>query len=172
VAIGISGLGVVNLAVGYGAVPWIALTLALTFGFYGLLRKRATLGPLAGFGLESALMLPPALGYLVGLEIAGRGAFGHAGPAINLLLPLAGVVTALPLLWFTYAAQRVTLVTLGIVQYTTPTLQFLLGVVVYGEVLTPTRLLTFVAVWVALTIYSVEGIVCARRSAATTPTGR
>jgi chloramphenicol-sensitive protein RarD len=89
--------------------------------------------------------------------------FVHAGAPTSLLLALAGVVTALPLLWFAFAAHRVTLTTLGVIQYVTPTLQLLLGVLVYGEVLTTGRLLTFVAIWLALAIYSVEAVVYARR---------
>ncbi len=163
VAIGFALAGVLFLTLGYGAFPWIALTLAGTFGFYGLLRKTAPLGSLEGLSLETALLSVPTLAYLVGLELAGRGAFGHAGLATSLLLAGAGVVTAFPLLMFAYAARNVTLATVGILQYIAPTLQFLLGVFVYEEPFTSTRLVGFAAIWIALAVYSVEGLMVERR---------
>lgn len=158
VAIGLALVGVLFLTVAYGAFPWIALTLAGTFGCYGLLRKTAPLGSLEGLTLETALLSVPTLAYLLALESAGSGSFGHAGAATSLLLAGAGVVTAFPLLMFAYAARKVTLATVGILQYIAPTLQFLLGVLVYGEPFNQTRLLGFAAIWVALAIYSTEGI--------------
>jgi len=126
IAIAFALAGVVFLTVAYGAFPWIALTLAGTFGLYGLLRKTAPLGSLEGLTLETALLSVPTLAYLLALESAGRGSFGHAGTATSLLLVGAGVVTAFPLLMFAYAARNVTLGTVGILQYIAPTLQFLL----------------------------------------------
>jgi chloramphenicol-sensitive protein RarD len=163
IAIGIATAGVLLLTLGYGAFPWIALTLALTFGFYGLLRKTAPLGSLEGLSLEIALLSIPTLAYLVYLEWMGTSSFGHAGTTTSLLLALSGLVTAFPLLMFAYAARQVTLATVGILQYIAPTLQFLLGVFVYGEPFTQTRLVGFAAIWTALLIYSVEGIVKERR---------
>ncbi len=163
VAIAIAAVAVGWLTFSHGSIPWIALTLAFTFGFYGLLRKTAPLASLAGFSLEAAIMLFPATAYLLILEWHGAGTFGHAGPGLNLLLPLAGLVTALPLLWFAHAAQRITLTTLGLIQYIAPTLQFLLGVLIYGESLTPARLLAFAAIWIALFIYTFDSILQARR---------
>ena len=158
VAIGFALAGVVFLTVAYGAFPWIALTLAGTFGFYGLLRKTAPLGSLEGLTLETALLSIPTVAYLLTLESAGSGAFGHAGLPTSLLLVGAGVVTAFPLLMFAYAARSVSLATVGILQYIAPTLQFLLGVLVYDEPFSPARLIGFAAIWVALAMYSTEGL--------------
>lgn len=163
VAIGLAAAGVVFLTVGLGAFPWIALTLAGTFGFYGLLRKTAPLGSLEGLSLETALLSIPTLAYLIVLEISGTASFVHAGPSTSLLLALTGVVTAFPLLMFAYAARHVRLATVGILQYIAPTLQFLLGVLVYHESFTQTRLFGFAAIWLALLIYSCEGLLVERR---------
>lgn len=163
IAIGIATAGVLLLTLGYGAFPWIAVTLALTFGFYGLLRKTAALGSLEGLSLETALLSIPTLAYLVYLEWMGTSSFGHVGTMTSLLLALSGLVTAFPLLMFAYAARQVTLATVGILQYIAPTLQFLLGVFVYEEPFTRTRLVGFAAIWIALLIYSVEGVVRERR---------
>jgi chloramphenicol-sensitive protein RarD len=162
-AIGIALVGVLFLTVAYGAFPWIALTLAGTFGLYGLLRKTASLGSLEGLALETALLSAPALVYLVLQESNASGAFVHAGLATSTLLVGAGVITAFPLLLFGYAARNVTLATVGILQYIAPTLQFLLGVVVYAEPFAPTRLVGFATIWVALAIYSVEGLIVERK---------
>lgn len=157
-AIGTASGGVIFLTLGYGAFPWIALTLAITFGFYGLLRKTAPLGTLEGLSLEIAILFLPALAYLVYHEWVGVASFGHTGATTSILLALTGIATALPLLWFAYGARRVTLATVGVLQYIAPTLQFLLGVLVYGESFTKTRMIGFGAIWVALLIYSLEGI--------------
>ncbi len=158
VAIGFAAVGVLSLTVGYGAFPWIALSLAFSFGFYGLLRKVSPLGSLEGLSLETAALSLLAVVYLVYQERTGNASFGHAGAATTLLLAGTGVVTALPLLLFAYAARQVTLATVGIMQYISPTFQFLLGVLVYGEPFTPTRLLGFAPIWLALVIYSMEGV--------------
>jgi chloramphenicol-sensitive protein RarD len=158
VAIGFAAAGVLSLTVGYGAFPWIALTLAFSFGFYGLLRKISPLGSLEGLSLETAALSLPAIAYLIYREGTGVASFGHAGAATTLLLAGTGVVTALPLLLFAYSVRQVTLATLGILQYIAPTFQFFLGVLVYGEPFTPARLLGFVPIWLALVIYSMEGM--------------
>ena len=158
IAIGFAAVGVLALTVGYGTFPWIALSLALSFGFYGLLRKVSPLGSLEGLSLETAALSMLAVVYLAYQEGTGGASFGHAGTATTLLLAGTGVVTALPLLLFAYAARQVTLATVGILQYISPTFQFLLGVLVYGEPFTPTRLLGFIPIWLALVIYSMEGM--------------
>jgi len=158
VAIGFAAVGVLSLTVGYGAFPWIALSLALSFGFYGLLRKVSPLGSLEGLSLETAALSLLAVVYLVYKEGTGGASFGHAGAATTLLLAGTGVVTALPLLLFAYAARQVTLATVGIMQYISPTFQFFLGVLAYGEPFTPTRLFGFAPIWLALVIYSVDGM--------------
>lgn len=157
-AIAIAAGGVLYLTFQYGALPWIALALASSFGLYGLLRKTASIGSLEGFTLETLLLFVPAVGYLIFREAQGGAAFGHAGAGTELLLVGAGVMTAIPLLLFGAGARRLTLTSLGILQYIAPTLQFLLGVLVYGESLTPQRLIGFVLIWLALAVYTAEGI--------------
>ena len=162
-AIGLAGVGVLYLTIRYGALPWIALTLSGSFGIYGFLRKTAALEALEGLSLETAVLFFPALGYLLYLESTGQGAFGHAGGTTSLLLALAGVVTAVPLWLFALGARRMTMVTLGLLQYIAPTIQFLIGVLVYGEVFTRTYQVGFSLIWGALLIYSVESVLTARR---------
>lgn len=163
VAIGLAATGVALLTLGLGAFPWIAFTLAGTFGFYGLLRKTAALGSLEGLSLEMAILFLPTLAYLVYQEAAGTASFGHAGTATSLLLAFTGVITAFPLLMFASAARRVTLATVGIMQYIAPTMQFLLGVLVYREPFSQARLVGFAVIWLALLIYSTEGVLEERR---------
>lgn len=161
-AVGLAAGGVAYLTFGYGHPPWIALVLAVTFGLYGLLRKTASLGSLRGFALETMLFFPFAAGYLMWVEAQGTGAFGHSGLKLDLLMALAGVATAAPLLLFASGARRLSLSTLGLLQYIAPTLQFLLGVLVYGEQVGPDRLIAFVLIWGALALYSAEGLLHAR----------
>jgi chloramphenicol-sensitive protein RarD len=161
--------GVLYLTFSYGALPWIALTLAFSFGLYGLLRKTARLDSLEGLSMETGLLFLPALGYLLYLEAAGQGSFGHAGPVPTLLLALAGVATAVPLLFFAIGARLIPLSLLGILQYLAPTIQFLLGVLVYGEPFTPERLVGFGLVWSALLIYTIESIHVRRQRKRLTP---
>lgn len=158
VAIGFAAVGVLVLTLGYGSFPWIALALTLTFGLYGLVRKVSPLGSLEGLSLETALLVLPALGYLLYVGAGHGGAFGHAGASTTLLLAGTGPVTAIPLLLFAAAARQVRLATVGILQYIAPTFQFLLGVLAYGEPFTPARLLGFAPIWLALAIYSFEGL--------------
>jgi chloramphenicol-sensitive protein RarD len=162
-AVALAAFGVLYLTIRYGSLPWIALTLAFSFGFYGLLRKTAALEALEGLGLETAVLFFPALSYLVYLEIAGKGAFGHAAGATSLLLVLAGVITAVPLWLFALGARRVTLVTLGLLQYIAPTIQFLIGVFIYGESFSGGQMIGFGLIWLALLLYSVEGLLAARK---------
>lgn len=161
-AVIIALLGVLYLTISYGSLPWIALTLAFSFGFYGLLRKTAALGSLEGLSLETGILFLPALAYLLYLQFDGTAAFGHSDLRTNLLLPLAGVTTAVPLLLFAAGARQITLVTLGILQYTAPTIQFLLGVLVYHEPFDTQRLIGFGLVWLALIIYTAEAVFRAR----------
>lgn len=163
VAIGLASGGVIFLTWSYGAFPWIAFTLAVSFGSYGLLRKTAPLGALEGLSLESAILFLPALAYLVYLELTGGASFGHTGITTSVLLASAGVATAIPLLLFASAARQIRLATVGILQYIAPTLQFLLGVLVYGEAFTGTHLVGFSAIWIALLIYFIAGVVEGRR---------
>ncbi len=157
-AILIAVAGVVYLTLSYGAIPWIALTLAFTFAFYGLIRK---LGPLAsseGLAVETAVLFLPAAAYLLLLQGNGAAAFANANLQTTLLLAGAGVATGLPLLLFGAAARRISLTNLGLLQYIAPTLQFLLGVLVYGEAFTRAGMVGFSLVWLALIIYISESM--------------
>ncbi|HOB73299.1 MAG TPA: EamA family transporter RarD [Phycisphaerae bacterium] len=148
--------GVLFLTVNYGQVPSIALILAGSFGFYGLLRKTVRVEAMAGLTVETALLAPLAAGWLVYLAAGGRLSFGHAPTTVNVLLLLAGVVTSVPLLWFTTAARRLRLSTLGFLQYLAPTGQFLLGVLAYSEPFTRADAVAFGLIWAGLAIYSVD----------------
>ncbi|MBA3533292.1 MAG: EamA family transporter RarD [Ardenticatenales bacterium] len=163
VAIALAFVGVLYLTVQYGALPWIALTLAISFGFYGLLRKTASLDSLEGLTLETLLLFLPALSYLLYLEGQGSAAFGHSSVSTTALLALAGIATATPLLLFASGARRITLTLLGLLQYIAPTLQFLIGVFVYGEELSPARLMGFAIIWAALLLYTGESLLHHRR---------
>lgn len=156
-AIGLALLGVLYLTVQYGAPPWIALALALSFAGYGLIRKTATLGALEGFTLETMLLFPVALSYLVYHEALGTASFGHSSATTTLLLACAGIVTAGPLIMFAAGARRISFTMLGLLQYIAPTIQLLLGVLVYGEALTLARLAGFGMIWLALAVYTLEG---------------
>ena len=139
-----------------------ALTLASSFGSYGLVKKLAPLGALDGLTLETGILFLPALGYLASVEAAGQGAFLHGGLLVSLLLVSAGPVTAIPLLMFAKAARQIPLSLVGILQYIAPTLQFLLGVLVYGESFSLARLVGFGLVWVALAVFAMEGVLVYR----------
>lgn len=162
-AVAVAAAGVLWLTVQTGRLPWIALVLAVTFGFYGLLRKVASLGALEGLALETMLLAPLGLGALAWWSAQGQGVLvqGNAS-AIGWLL-LAGPLTAIPLLLFAAGARRIPLTTLGILQYISPTLQFALGVWVFHEPFEMARLAGFVLIWAALAVYSVEGWLAAGR---------
>lgn len=157
VAVGIATVAVAVLWAGTGALPWVALVLAGSFGFYGLLKKRVPLAPVAGLTAEGFLLGPVAIGYLVWLQAVGVGTFGH-GTGHTVLLVLAGPVTALPLLLFAFGAKRLPLATLGLLQYVNPTMQFAWGVLVDHEPMPPARWVGFVLVWVALLVFAVDGL--------------
>lgn len=163
-AVAMAASGVAYLTFSYGEPPWIALVLAGSFGLYGLLRKTASLGSLQGLTLETFLLFPVAVGYLTWTEFQGTGAFGHSGWTLDLLMALAGLATAIPLLLFAEAARRLTLSTLGVLQYIAPSLQFAIGVFVYHEPLSQEKLLAFVLIWGALAVYSVEGWMNSRKT--------
>jgi len=164
VPVGLAGFAILYLTYSYGTPPWIALVLASTWAVYGLIKKIAPLGSLHGLTLETGLLLPLVLAYLVYVESAGKGAFIQGGPACDVLLVGAGVVTVVPLFLFALALRRITLIMAGILQYISPTLQFLCGVVLYREPLTASRVIGFGIVWVALAIFGVEGFLTYRRA--------
>jgi chloramphenicol-sensitive protein RarD len=160
--IGLAAIGVVYVAISYGQFPWIALTLAFSFGLYGLVKKLAPLGSLYGLTLETGLLSLPALGLLVFMEVHGQGAFLHSPPVSNLLMVGAGLVTTVPLLMFASAVQRIPLSTVGILQYINPTIAFLLGVFLFHEPFNLSLLIGFSLVWLALLIYSAENFLASR----------
>lgn len=157
-AIAIAALGVLWLTWQSGHPPWIGLALALSFGGYGLLRKTAQLGALEGLALETMILFPFALGYLLVLGAQGHNAFVAADTGSRGLLIALGPVTAIPLLLFAAGARRIPMSTLGLLQYISPSLQMLLGLWLYHEPFGPERMLGFALIWGALLVYSMEGI--------------
>lgn len=158
VPIGLAAAGVAWLTISQGALPWIALVLATSFGTYGLIKKVAPLGSLPGTTLETGLVFLPALGFLVAQEIQGVGAFGHQGAGMDVLLALTGVVTAAPLLLFAAGARLVPLSTMGILQFISPSLQFLSGVLLFGEPFSPGKGVGFSFIWLALILFTAENL--------------
>jgi chloramphenicol-sensitive protein RarD len=156
VAIGFAVVAVAVLTVANGRPPYIALALALSFGTYGLLKKQANVGAVPALAVETAVTAPLAAGYLGVLAATGHGTFTGHGPDHVLLLASAGVVTAVPLLLFGAAANRIPLTTLGVLQYLAPTLQLLVGLAVRHEPFGPARLVGFVLVWVALVVFTTD----------------
>ena len=169
VALSLAAFGVVWLAWQAGHPPWIALTLAVTFGAYGLLRKVAVLGALEGLTLETMLLAPIALA-VIGLAASrGTGSFPAADLPTNLWIIALGPVTAVPLLLFAAAARRLSMTTLGLMQYIGPTIQFAVGVWLFHEPFSTARLIGFGFIWLALLVYTADGLRLARRNVATVP---
>ncbi|HEY5973530.1 MAG TPA: EamA family transporter RarD [Geobacteraceae bacterium] len=156
VSLVLAAAGVLLLTWHFGAIPWTALILAVTFGSYGLLRKVVAVDSLAGLTVETMLLGPPALGYLIFVVATGHGPLLGVTMAEHICLPLAGVVTAIPLLLFAAAARRLRLATIGFLQYLTPTLHFLLAVVVFNEPFSSSHLASFICIWAGLVIYSID----------------
>jgi chloramphenicol-sensitive protein RarD len=156
IAVALACAGVVQLATLAEDVPWIGIVLALSFGLYGLTRKVAPVDGLLGATIESVLLVPIALGYLIWLAVSGVGAFGMIAARTDLLLVCAGLVTAAPLVWFANAARRLPLRTLGFVQYLAPSCQFLLAVLVFDEPLTAVHVISFGCIWLAVAIFTAE----------------
>ena len=148
--------GVMWLTFGYGYFPWLAMTLCLSFGSYGLVRKIAPADSLIGFFWETLFLSPPATGVIIWLFLRRTGSFVYAGEQITLLLCLAGLVTALPRLWFTAAARRISMTSLGILEYTTPTLMFVLSVFTYHEHVTSNHIIAFSLIWTGIGLYTFE----------------
>jgi chloramphenicol-sensitive protein RarD len=162
-AVGLGAVAIVVLVVGYGQVPWIALMLAFSFATYGLIKKVAGAGAVESMAVESGVTLLPALAYVVFMQASGAGTFTSLGAGHTLLLVGGGVVTVVPLLAFAAAANRIPLATIGLLQYMTPSLQFVFGVLVFHEQMPPERWLGFAIVWLALIVLTVDGV--RRRSA-------
>ncbi|MGZ9220943.1 MAG: EamA family transporter RarD, partial [Anaerolineales bacterium] len=162
IPVALAAAGVLYLTLAYGRPPWIALTLAFTFGFYGFVKKLAPLGSLYGLTLETGIVFPSALIYLAFVEFTNMGAFLHDGALVDLLLIGAGLVTTIPLLMFASAAKQIPLTVVGILQYIAPTLQFLIGVFIYHEPFDRSRLVGFGLVWLALIIFWAESCLANR----------
>ncbi len=166
VSIGISAVAVVIIAVNYGAFPWIALALAFSFGLYGLIKKRVgnRVDALSGLTIETMWLAPIAVAQLIFVALTTGLTIGTISPLQTVSMCLAGVVTAVPLLLFAGAARRLPLTTIGLVQYLTPIMQFLIGVLLLHETMTPARLIGFVLVWIALIVLTIDRFVGARAS--------
>lgn len=164
-AVALAGVGVLWLTWQTGRLPWVALVLALSFGFYGLVRKIAPLGAMEGLALETLLIAPLAAAALGLWTVQGHSAFALGDTRQIAWLLMAGPLTAVPLLLFAAGARRIPLTTLGLVQYISPSMQFFLGVWIYHEPLQPARLVGFALIWLALAVYSLEGLWTRRRPA-------
>jgi chloramphenicol-sensitive protein RarD len=162
VAVGLAAVAVVLLTAAYGRLPWVALSLALSFATYGLMKKKVRMPAVESLGIECALLFLPALALILVMQARGSLAFGHTAWHVSLLLGCAGVVTAIPLLMFGSAAGRVPLTTMGLLQYLTPTLQFVIGILVFGEAMPLSRWVGFAFVWAALAVFSVDSLRAAR----------
>ena len=169
VPVALAAIGVGYLTFVYGRPPWIALSLAFTFGFYGFVKKLSPLGSLYGLTLETGIVFPVSLIYLAVVGVGGTGSFLHEGTFVDVLLIGAGVVTTIPLLMFASAAKQIPLTIIGLLQYIAPTLQFLIGVFVYKEPFDLAHFIGFAIVWVALIIFAVESYLANRAPAQPIP---
>ncbi len=157
-AIALAATGVAVMVVRYGHFPWLALCIALSFGMYGMIRKLADVESMPGLFLETLLLSPFMAGYHLWQENLGLGAFLHMSLDIDGLLLLSGVATSIPLLLFAHGARRIPFITVGLLQYITPTIAFLLGCLVYGEEFKPSHALGFTCIWLALALYTFDGL--------------
>ncbi len=162
VSVALAGAGVLYLTIALGSPPWIALSLAASFGTYGLMKKIAPLSAVQGLVLETSILFPPAAAYLISAEISGTGALLHSGPVRDALMFAAGPVTTLPLLLFAAGVRRIPLSLVGILQYINPTMQILIAILVYREPFTRVQLVGFSLVWAALVLFAVDGFVSHR----------
>ncbi|MFM2475790.1 EamA family transporter RarD [Celerinatantimonas sp. MCCC 1A17872] len=162
-AVMLAALGVIIEIAKFGSLPWIAIVLAFTFSFYGLLRKQVKLAALSGLCIETAILLPIALIYLIGFDNSASKNLFNNTLSLNLLLVSAGIITTIPLLFFAGAATRLRLSTVGFFQYIGPTLMFLLAVIGYGEALSMDKLITFGFIWIALVIFVLDAALERRR---------
>ncbi len=151
-------LGVMNQIIWVGQLPWVALALALTFGFYGLLRKKLDIGPVQGLFMETILLLPLAMAYMLWLAKHQELAFGHINFTLDALLIFAGLVTTVPLLLFAAGTRRLSLTVVGLAQYTTPTMTFILAIVFFHEPFSMEQLISFAFIWTGLAVYTAEGM--------------
>jgi chloramphenicol-sensitive protein RarD len=164
-AVLIAAVAVAVLTIDYGRPPWIALTLAFSFGLYGLVKNRAGVGGTQSLAVETAVLVLPALAYLLWLSAEGRSTFTSEGAGHVALLAASGIATAVPLMLFGAAAIRIPLTSIGVLQYLAPVIQFLIGVLVYAEAMPASRLAGFALVWLALVVFTVDAVRTARRTA-------
>ncbi|NQU58070.1 MAG: EamA family transporter RarD [Rhodospirillales bacterium] len=163
-AVGMSMGGVANLIGQLGSLPWVALTVAISFGLYGLIRKVAVVDAFTGLFIETGLLLPPILIYLITISFQGSGAFGMSDIKLDGLLMVSGLMTAAPLVLFAFAAKRLRLSSLGFFQYIAPTGHFLLAVFLFNEPFTDAHKITFGMIWLALAIYTIDSIIAHRKA--------
>lgn len=163
IALLIAAAGVLYLAINQGGLPWIGLTLAVSFAFYGIVRKVVPVDGVVGLSVETVLLAPVAIVFLIAWERAGNMSFGQGNREQDLLIALSGIVTTMPLICFAQAVRRVSLVTIGVVQYMSPTLQLILGVVWFGEQFVGYHQISFGLIWFGLAIYVVDGVRAAIR---------
>lgn len=156
IAISLATISVLYQILALGSVPWLGLGISVTFCLYAIVRKITVVESLPGLFVETAVITPFALGYLVWLAIQGNGAWGTVDLRTDILLISSGIVTTLPLVGFTFGARRINLTTLGILQYISPTLMFFLGTFVYGEPMTKTQVIMFFCIWTALFVYTYD----------------
>lgn len=154
IAIALAAIGVIILTVSYGSIPWVSLSLALSFGLYGLVKKRMSMDPLFSLAGEVIVVLPIALIYLVYLGMNGSSTMGTLSTWQTILLLLMGVATCMPLFWFAQAARRLSLTTIGFVQYVAPTISLFIGVVLYNESFTSVHMVSFSFIWGALLLFT------------------
>lgn len=165
IAIALAALGVSLMIFQVGRLPWIALTLAGSWGAYSLMRKQSTFGPLHGLAAETILLAPLAIGFLLWQHHLGTGALGRVDPRTHLLIVSSGLVTAVPLILFAYGARRLRFSTLGLLQYSTPTAQLALAVWLYHEPFPQSRLVSFAFIWIGLALYTADNLLAGRKSA-------
>ena len=175
VSVALATLGVLWLTFRFGQLPWIALALAVSFALYGFIRKLASVDSIPGLGVEGAYLFLPVVAWLAWSELHGQGGFlvsqsqGGYGALMSLMLIVSGGLTALPLVGFSYAVRRVPLSVVGLLQYIAPTMQFLIGVLVFHEAFDRDRAIGFACIWVALAIFAIDGFMRARRANAAMP---
>lgn len=155
ISISLAVIGVFIMTYEFGKIPWIAFILALTFAFYGLAKKMTKVDSMVSLGLETTIVAPLAIAYISLLQFEGTGALGSISWQDTLLLVGSGIITALPLLWFAQAAKKISLTTIGFIQYLSPSISLLLGVFIFKEPFTTTHLISFLFIWSAILLYSV-----------------
>jgi chloramphenicol-sensitive protein RarD len=166
IAVGFAAAGVAFLTFIAGRAPWIALMVGSSFAFYGVLRKTVKIDALPGLAVETILLVPFAIGYLIWCEVQGTGAFGHSSLRIDVLLLLSGIVTSVPLFLFSYGARLVPYSTIGVIQFIAPTMQLVCGLVAFGEPFESARATGFVLIWIGLAIYAGNALWRARSATA------